>query len=116
MKSLRHSILLTALALIATPCLMAAAEHDAIKPVPRQGGWMTRHQSFNKRVAQGNVDLVFIGDSITQGWEGGGKGVWSLSSPAARDLRRQFIGVDGDAFRGPVCRHTGRRGGRLGLQ
>ncbi|MEE2989629.1 MAG: platelet-activating factor acetylhydrolase IB subunit [Planctomycetota bacterium] len=77
MKSLRHSILLTALALIATPCLVAAEEHDAMKPVPRQGGWMTRHQSFNKRVAEGNVDLVFIGDSITQGWEGGGKEVWA---------------------------------------
>ena len=77
MKSLRHAILLTALALIATSCLVAAEEHDAIKPVPRQGGWMTRHQSFNKRVAQGNVDLVFIGDSITQGWEGGGKEVWA---------------------------------------
>ena len=77
MKSLRHAILLTALALIATPCLVAAEEHDAIKPVPRQGGWMTRHQSFNKRVAEGNVDLVFIGDSITKGWEGGGKEVWA---------------------------------------
>ena len=77
MKSFRHAILLTALALIATPCLVAAEEHDAIKPVPRQGGWMTRHQSFNKRVAEGNVDLVFIGDSITQGWEGRGKGVWA---------------------------------------
>jgi len=77
MKSLRHAILLTALALITTPCLVAAEEHDAIKPVPRQGGWMTRHQSFNKRVAEGNVDLVFIGDSITQGWEGGGKEVWA---------------------------------------
>ena len=76
MKPFRHAILLTALALLATPCLVAAEEHDAIKPVPRQGGWMTRHQSFNKRVAQGNVDLVFIGDSITQGWEGRGKGVW----------------------------------------
>ena len=77
MKSFRHAILLTALALIATPCLVAAEEHDAIKPVPRQGSWMTRHQSFNKRVAEGNVDLVFIGDSITQGWEGGGKEVWA---------------------------------------
>ena len=77
MKSLRHAILLTALALITTPCLVAVEEHDAIKPVPRQGGWMTRHQSFNKRVAEGNVDLVFIGDSITQGWEGGGKEVWA---------------------------------------
>ena len=37
---------------------------------------MKRHESFNTRVAKGNVDLVFIGDSITQGWEGRGKGVW----------------------------------------
>jgi lysophospholipase L1-like esterase len=51
--------------------------HDAIKPVPRAGGWMKRHESFNKRVAQGNADLLFIGDSITQGWEGRGKNVWA---------------------------------------
>ena len=25
---------------------------------------------------KGNVDLLFIGDSITHGWEGGGKEVW----------------------------------------
>jgi len=37
---------------------------------------MTRHQRFNERVKQGNVDLIFIGDSITQGWEGPGKDVW----------------------------------------
>jgi lysophospholipase L1-like esterase len=55
----------------------AAEPHDAIKPVPRQGGWMKRHESFNKRVAQGKTDVVFIGDSITQGWEGRGKGVWA---------------------------------------
>jgi beta-glucosidase len=50
--------------------------NDAIVPVPRDGGWMQRHESFNKRVAQGKADLLFIGDSITQGWEGAGKGVW----------------------------------------
>ena len=50
--------------------------HSALKPVPRQGGWMKRHESFNKRVAEGKVDLVLIGDSITQGWEGRGKKVW----------------------------------------
>lgn len=51
-------------------------EHDAVRPVPREGGWMNRHESMNARVAQGNVDMVFIGDSITQGWEGAGKEVW----------------------------------------
>ena len=51
--------------------------HSALNPVPRGGGWMNRHNSFNARVAKGNVDLVFIGDSITQGWGGKGKGVWA---------------------------------------
>jgi len=60
------------------PVIGSAAEpHDAIKPVPRAGNWMNRHESFNARVAKGNVDLLFIGDSITQGWEGRGKGVWA---------------------------------------
>jgi lysophospholipase L1-like esterase len=55
----------------------AAQDHDAVKPVPRDGGWMKRHESFNERVKKGEVDLVFIGDSITQGWEGAGKEAWA---------------------------------------
>jgi len=50
--------------------------HSAVNPAPREGGWMKRHESFNQRVANGNVDLIFIGDSITHGWEGKGKAVW----------------------------------------
>jgi len=66
------------LLLIAFTTFTAAEEpHSAIKPVPRTGGRLTRHESFNKRVGQGKVDLVFIGDSITQGWEGSGKDVWA---------------------------------------
>jgi beta-glucosidase len=53
-----------------------AQQNDAIVPAPREGNWMKRHESFNERVKQGNVDLIFIGDSITQGWEGNGKAVW----------------------------------------
>ncbi len=55
----------------------AKKKHDAITPAPRAGGWMKRHESMNQRVAKGNVDLIFIGDSITQGWEGRGKKVWA---------------------------------------
>ena len=53
------------------------ADHDAVRPVPRSGGWMKRHERFNDRVKAGKVDLVFIGDSITQAWEGNGKKVWA---------------------------------------
>lgn len=53
-----------------------APAHSAVKPEPREGRWMDRHNSFNERVKKGNVDLLLIGDSITQGWEGAGKDVW----------------------------------------
>ena len=69
------ALLLLAAALLSTAVL--AEEHDAIKPVPRDASWMKRHDAMNARVKEGNVDLVFIGDSITQGWEGSGKGVWT---------------------------------------
>ena len=38
---------------------------------------MQRHEAINARVKEGSVDLVFIGDSITQGWERRGKDVWT---------------------------------------
>src|SRR2546428_11301842 len=51
--------------------------HSAVTPAPRDANWMKRHESFNERVKKGNVDLLLIGDSITQGWEGSGKNVWA---------------------------------------
>lgn len=55
----------------------AVAKNDAVQAAPRQGRWMKRHEAMNERVDKGNVDLVFIGDSITQGWEGRGKNTWA---------------------------------------
>jgi beta-glucosidase len=54
----------------------ATSAHSAITPEPKGARWMERHEKFNARVQQGNVDLIFIGDSITHGWEGEGKNVW----------------------------------------
>uniref|UniRef100_A0A7C4LL53 GDSL family lipase n=1 Tax=Schlesneria paludicola TaxID=360056 RepID=A0A7C4LL53_9PLAN len=75
-------------------CSFAAAQdHDAIKPVPREGNWMKRHESFNARVKQGKVDLLFIGDSITQGWEGAGKDVWARQFAPRNAVN---LGIGGD--------------------
>lgn len=82
MRHIRRCVpLLTLLSLVCLIALVTHAEekklHSAIDPVSRdRAGWMGRHEKMNARVKQGNVDLVFIGDSITQGWEGSGKGVW----------------------------------------
>jgi len=60
-----------------TPCDVVIGSHAAVTPAPRDGKWwMPRHQAVLDRVAQGNVDLLMIGDSITHGWENSGKAVW----------------------------------------
>jgi len=68
-------------------------ENTAIVPVPREGGWMKRHESFNERVKQGNVDLLMIGDSITHGWEGSGSEVWDKYYG---DRNAVNLGIGGD--------------------
>lgn len=41
--------------------------------------WIERHESFNARAKQGaekgDIDVIFMGDSITQGWRRG-QGRW----------------------------------------
>ena len=64
-----------------------------VEPVPRDGGWMQRHESFNKRVAEGDVGLLLIGDSITQGWEGAGKDVWAKYYTPRKAVN---LGIGGD--------------------
>jgi lysophospholipase L1-like esterase len=58
--------------------LLTAGEkkHSAVEPAHRHSWWTLRNDAVNERVKQGNVDLLMIGDSITHGWEGGGKKLW----------------------------------------
>lgn len=54
--------------------------HSADTPVPRlDSGWQERHKTLNQRATEAGekAQLIFIGDSITQGWEGQGKEVWA---------------------------------------
>lgn len=48
--------------------------HSAVTAANRD---KPRHRAFNERVKQGNVDLIFVGDSITHWWERAGKEVWA---------------------------------------
>lgn len=52
------------------------AENTAIKPAPRDAKWVARHEGFVAEAKQGGVDLLFLGDSITDGWRSKGKAVW----------------------------------------
>ena len=58
----------------------SAAPHSAIDPQPRgDDGWKRRQASFNEKVKEvgKKSQLIFIGDSITQGWEGEAKEIWA---------------------------------------
>jgi lysophospholipase L1-like esterase len=43
------------------------------KPEPR---FIQKHERFVARAKQGNVGLLFLGDSITEAWSGPGKAMW----------------------------------------
>ena len=74
---------------------IAFAAHSAIDPVPREPNWKVRHDLLNKRAAEGgkNAQVIFIGDSITQGWEGAGKEVWEENYTKYNAIN---LGIGGD--------------------
>ncbi len=58
-----------------------------------EGWWKQRHNQKVKLAKQGGHELVFIGDSITQGWEGHGKPVWEKYYAHRKALN---LGYSGD--------------------
>jgi lysophospholipase L1-like esterase len=57
---------------VALQAQVKTAEHPTT-PAPRDGAWIKMHQSFLERKKQGKIDLLFLGDSITQLWFGEGE-------------------------------------------
>lgn len=81
-------------AMTIVPASIAVAQHSAVDPTPRESEWWTaRHESFVERARRGEVDIVFIGDSITQGWEGAGKQVWEKYYGRRKVMN---LGISGD--------------------
>jgi len=64
------------------PALLNPATNSAIRPEPRDANWVKRHEGFVAEAKQGGIDVLFLGDSITDFWrrennpnQGGGP-VW----------------------------------------
>lgn len=55
--------------------------------------WKTRFEQKQALVKQGGWELVFMGDSITHGWEGSGKEIWAQHFGAYKALN---LGYGGD--------------------
>ncbi len=64
----------------------------ALVPAPR-ADQTKRHESFNEVSKKGEAQLVFLGDSITEGWEGDGKEAWTK---AWAPLKAANFGIGGD--------------------
>ncbi len=78
----------------AAPATTAAPANTATTPLQHKGKqWEDRDAKINERAKQGDVDLLFIGDSITQGWDGKGKAVWQKYYGNRKALN---AGVSGD--------------------
>jgi lysophospholipase L1-like esterase len=87
---MRIAILAAAVIWAAQPAIVQPAD----RPADQQAGqpptatpslrtdqwWTERHEAFNARAKQGHekgdIGIVFLGDSITEGWLGAGKEVW----------------------------------------
>jgi lysophospholipase L1-like esterase len=67
-------------------------QNSAIVPVPR-GDWIERHNGFVAIAKNGGVDLLFLGDSITDGWRKGGKTIWDKDFAP---LKAANFGISGD--------------------
>jgi lysophospholipase L1-like esterase len=73
---------------------LAATAQSALAPLWRDGGgWLKRHDEFVAQAKKGGVDLLFVGDSITDFWRTRGKAVWDKYYG---NLHAANIGISGD--------------------
>ena len=66
---------------------------SATTPATRPGFWLTLHRQFVERARRGDVDLLFLGDSITAGWDVA-PSTWDRYYAPRRAAR---FGIPGDA-------------------
>jgi lysophospholipase L1-like esterase len=82
--------------LVALACLLSGcaslSPNYAVQPVLHPGT-EKRHETFNVISKKGEAELVFLGDSITHGWEGKGKASWEKHWAP---LKAANFGIGGD--------------------
>lgn len=93
MKPLLRLAPLALLTLIGCVSLSAQpVANPAVVPTLRND-WFDTHQRFNGIAKKGDIDLLFVGDSITAGWGGAGKKVWSTNY---EPFKAANFGIGGD--------------------
>src|SRR5258706_11609562 len=69
-------------------------DQPGARPAPKEGGWMKRHEAFVEEAKKGGFDVLFQGDSITDGWRNGAqKKIWDATFAP---LKAANFGISGD--------------------
>ena len=78
-----------------SPLPRVEATAPALVPVSRasEPWWADRHARCKAAAEKGGIDVLFIGDSITQSWEGAGAAIWKNE---IAPLRAANFGFSGD--------------------
>ncbi|HEY3324941.1 MAG TPA: GDSL-type esterase/lipase family protein [Planctomycetota bacterium] len=87
----RHCLAILACGLFTAPAAFSAAPNTtqpAEKDLPRHSGFLEDIKTMH-----GTINLVFVGDSITDGWRGGGRQVWDKYFAPHKALN---LGISGD--------------------
>jgi lysophospholipase L1-like esterase len=93
-----------ALGLVGLLALAAPAQQEkepaTVRPMPRDGNWLKRHEGFVAIAKKGGIEVLFVGDSITDKWGGAGH---SPKSTGAKVFAAEFeplkaanFGISGD--------------------
>jgi lysophospholipase L1-like esterase len=67
-RLLAGTFVLAGLTMVESSTAQDKKENAAIKPMPREGNWMKRHEGFVADAKKGGVDLVLLGDAQTEEW------------------------------------------------
>jgi lysophospholipase L1-like esterase len=70
------------------------AKNPATSPAPRDKGWLKRHEGFVEIAKKGGVDVLFLGDSITDAWRG--KAAEPTWKKTFEPLKAANFGIGGD--------------------
>jgi lysophospholipase L1-like esterase len=71
----------------------AVTYNTATNPVPLGAGWIRRHEGFVAQAKQGGIDILFMGDSITDFWRNRGSNIWNKYYAPRRAAN---FGISGD--------------------
>jgi lysophospholipase L1-like esterase len=107
---MRRALSVAAAVLVLAAGVRGGEENSAVKPVERMKkdgspdlNWIKRHINFVIAAKKGDIDVLFLGDSITDGWRGGGKEIWEKNFGP---LKAANFGIGGDRTQHVLWRIT----------